>query len=217
VYTGWAWDFSSVCAGDGFQPNFWWGRLLQDPSYTAQLKCRWNELRSTTLSIPVLDNYIDSVAAYLNEAQARHFTAWPILGVYTWPNPSPLPIDYPGEITALKTWINNRFTWMDANLPGTCNVGINENAMTENNVTVFPNPFSNSLKVNFFLLHNEKLKIYITDLLGKTIKSIDEKEFTEGDNTLEIAIDNNEFDNGMYLLNIVSDKGTVVKKITKVE
>ena len=104
---------------------------------------------------------------------------------------------------------------MDANLPGTCNVGIDENAVVENNVTVFPNPFSNSLKVNFYLLHTEKLKIYITDLLGKRIKNIDEKEFLEGDNTLEITIGNNEFDNGMYLLNIVSGNGTVVKKITK--
>jgi hypothetical protein len=215
--TGWAWDFSSVCAGDGWQPNFWWGRLLQDPSYTAELKCRWNELRLTTLSIPVLNNYVDTIAAQLNEAQERHFTAWPILGTYTWPNPSPIPTDYAGEITALKTWVYDRITWMDANLPGTCNVGINENAMLENNVTVFPNPFNNSLKLNFYLLHKEKLKIYITDVLGKVVKNIDEKEFLEGDNNLEITINDGEFDRGMYLLNISSDSGTIVKKITKAE
>ena len=215
--TGWAWNQGTVCPG-GWQPNFWWRRLLEDPGYTAQLKCRWNELRLTTLSIPVLNNYIDSLATYLNESQARHFTAWPILGVYTWPNPSPIPTDYAGEIAALKTWVYDRITWMDANLPGTCNVGINEDAIVQNNVTVFPNPFNNSLKVNFYLLHNEKLKIYITDLLGKVIKNIDDKEFLEGDNNLEITINEGELEKGMYLLNIVSSNGTTIaKKITKAE
>ena len=216
VSTGWAWDFSSVCPGDGWQPNFWWGRLLQDPSFTAELKCRWNELRLTTISIPVLDNYIDTIAANLNEAQVRHFVAWPILGTYTWPNPSPIPVDYPGEIAALKTWVYDRITWMDANLPGTCNVGINENAMVESNVNVFPNPFNASFNMNFYLLHSEKLKVYITDLLGKTVKNVAEKEFPEGDNTLEVNT-GNDIDKGMYLLNIQSEKGTIVKKITKAE
>ncbi len=214
--SGWAWNQGTICTG-GWQGNFWWRRLLEDPAYTADLKCRWNELRLTTLSIPVLNNFVDSIASYLNEAQARHFSAWPILGVYTWPNPSPIPADYPGEITALKTWIHDRITWLDANMPGTCNVGINENAMLENNVTVFPNPFNASLKINFYLLHKEKLKIDLTDLLGKVVKVVDEKEFTEGDNTVEISINNEEIVSGMYLLHISSNNGTIVKKITKAE
>ncbi len=214
--TGWAYDIGAVCPG-GWQPNFWWGRLLQDPTYTAQLRCRWEELRLTTLSIPVLNNYVDSLATYLNEAQARHFTAWPILGAYTWPNPSPLPADYLGEITAIKTWISNRILWMDANLPGICNVGINENVLTENNFTVYPNPFSNSFHLQFYLLHSENFKIEITDILGKVVKTIVQKEFVEGENNLEINISEGEMSKGIYLLNVVSDKGRIVKKLTKVE
>lgn len=214
--TGWAYDIGAVCPG-GWQPNFWWARLLQDPTYTAQLRCRWEELRLTTLSIPVLNNYVDSLATYLNESQARHFTAWPILGTYTWPNPSPIPTDYAGEITAIKTWISDRILWMDANLPGVCNVGVAENVLTENNVSVYPNPFSNSFHLQFYLPNPEKLKIEITDLLGKVVKSIDQKDFTEGENNLEIAINEGELNKGMYLLSINSDKGTIVKKLTKTE
>lgn len=213
--TGWAWNIGTVCPG-GWQPNFWWRRLLEDPTYTAQLKCRWTELRSTTLSIPVLYNYVDSIAAYLNESQSRHFTAWPILGAYTWPNPSPIPADYPGEIAALKSWINARITWMDANLPGTCNVGINEIILTDNNINVYPNPFSSGFNVQFYLPRTQKSEIRITDLLGKVIKQLDKKEYSEGENTIRIDF-SGEISKGMYLLNIVTEQGIIVKKLTKAE
>jgi subtilisin-like proprotein convertase family protein/PKD repeat protein len=120
--TGWAYQFNSVCGTDGYQVPFWWDRFMQDSSYTAQLKCRWLQLRQTTLSIATLYNYIDSMAAYINEAQVRHFQRWPILGVYTWPNPTPLATTFAGEISNMKNWIAARMTWLDANMPGTCAV-----------------------------------------------------------------------------------------------
>ncbi len=215
--TGWATNFSTVCSEDYYHVPFWWDRFLQDPSYTAQLKCRWNELRQTLLSLPVLNNYVDSIANYLDEAQVRHFTTWPILGSYTWPNPSPIPTDYPGEIAALKTWIFDRITWMDANMPGICNVGINENTLNENNLTLFPNPSNGSFNVNFYLPHSENLKLTITNILGNLVKNIDQKAFHEGENTIEINFTTNELNNGMYFFNITSNTGTLVKKFTKVE
>ena len=118
--TGWAYQFNNVCGTDGYQIPFWWDKLLQDPNYANQVKCRWLQLRQTTLSLTTLNNYIDSIAGYLNEAQVRHFQRWPILGVYTWPNPTPLATTYAGEITNMKNWIAARMTWLDANMPGTC-------------------------------------------------------------------------------------------------
>ena len=115
--TGWAYNFNSVCT-DNYMVPFWWARLMQDTTFKSNLKCRWTELRQTVLSIPSIFSYIDSTVSLLNEAQVRHFTKWPILGVYTWPNPNPIPTSYPGEITAMKTWIQNRITWLDANMPG---------------------------------------------------------------------------------------------------
>jgi hypothetical protein len=213
LYTGWAYDIGAVCPG-GWQPNFWWGRLLQDPNYTAELRCRWEQLRLTTLSIPVLDNYIDSVAGYLNEAQARHFTAWPILGVYTWPNPSPLATDYAGEISNMKTWIHNRIAWLDVNMPGTCNVGIAENTLNEKNVTVYPNPFGNSFNLQFYLPKAEELEISITDITGQLVKQMELSGLHEGQNEIGISLEES-IGKGIYLLNIRSAGGMVVKKLTK--
>jgi len=214
---GWSWDFASVCSGDSWQPNFWWGKLLQDPNYADQVQCRWRQLRLNTLSVSVLNNYVDSIALVLNESQARHFTAWPILGIYTWPNPSPIPADYNGEIVALKTWISNRILWMDVNLPGSCTVGLSNNKLRDENITVFPNPFTSTFKVNFYLNQDEKLKVFVTDLIGNVVFKSEEKSYSVGENTLEILLNDAQISNGMYLLNVVSANGTLVKKITKGE
>lgn len=117
--TGWAYQFS--CTGDGYQPPFWWQRMMQDSNYTNQLKCRWQNLRATVLDKQHIYSIIDSIANILNESKDWNFTVWPILGTYVWPNPSPYPTTYAGEIQNLKNWVNTRLTWMDNNIPGHCN------------------------------------------------------------------------------------------------
>lgn len=216
VSSGWAYEFNSVCGGDAWQVPFWWSRLMQDPMYVSELKCRWNQLRTTTLSTATLTNYVDSLAGYLSESQARHFEAWPILGTYTWPNPSPIPADYAGEITALKSWIVDRTTWLDANMPGTCTVGLTENTAYAANVNVYPNPFSNNLSVSFYLPATEKISIELTDVLGKTIIKLNEKEYNAGETTLPIAFSENNLKAGVYFLKLSSGQGTIVKKVNKV-
>ena len=213
VDTGWAYQQNNICSG-GWQSTFWWEKLLTDPAYTYELKCRWLELRQSILSITRLNNYVDSLALFLDEAQQRHFTVWPIIGAYTWPNPSPIPTSYAGEMTAIKDWIFNRITWLDANMPGNCNTGIHENALAANAVSVFPNPFSNGFHISFYLPYRERLTIELTDVLGKTIKIIEQKEFAEGENKLETDFTNDELKTGMYLLKINSSSGTIVKKLT---
>ncbi|MBL7950574.1 MAG: CotH kinase family protein [Flavobacteriales bacterium] len=121
---GWSYDFGDVCGGDGAQVPFWWKRMLQDPQFVAELRCRWNDLRGGVLSPPNIDHFCDSVAALLSTAQVRNFTIWPTLGTYVWPNPSPIPSTYAGEVDELKDWAAQRWSWVNANLPGNCTVGM---------------------------------------------------------------------------------------------
>ena len=118
-YQSWAYQFNSVCPTDPFQIPFWWSRLMQDTAFKSHLSCRWKQLRTGLLSIQNINHQIDSIAALVNEAQVRHYTKWPILGQYVWPNPSPIPTTYQGEIIALKSWIANRIAWLDINMPQT--------------------------------------------------------------------------------------------------
>ena len=132
------WCYSSVQSYTGAVP-FWWAKLITDTVFKSSLKCRWIELRQSTMSNASIFGYIDSTATYINEAQQRHFQKWPILGVYVWPNPSPYPTTYQGEVTALKTWIQNRMTWLDANMPGTYSLPV---VNLGNDTTVCPGQFT---------------------------------------------------------------------------
>jgi len=117
---GWAYQFGNICPYDTWQVPFWWEKLLSDTYFANTLKCRWEALRTSTLDTNQIFAYIDSVHSYINQAQGRNFTQWPILGHYVWPNPHPIPSTYLGEINALKKWFRNRLVWLDNNMPGQC-------------------------------------------------------------------------------------------------
>jgi hypothetical protein len=113
-YTGWALDFPC----DQSVIPFWWHRMMQDTTYNNQLKCRWLELRNDILNTTNLMERIDSIALLLDESQQRHYTYWPILGTYVWPNYF-VGNTYQEEVDYFKLWVTERLNWMDANMPGT--------------------------------------------------------------------------------------------------
>lgn len=102
-------------AGD-YQVPFWWARLRSDEQWNRDLMTRYQALRTSTLSQAHLDALIDSMANELQGARDRNFARWHILGQYVWPNPAPIPADYPGEIQKLKTFIANRLAFLDTEL-----------------------------------------------------------------------------------------------------
>jgi len=201
--TGWAYQYNTVCGGTWGVP-FWWDKFLQDPAYTADLKCRWLSLRQNVLSIPSLDHFIDSVAAYLNESKTRHFQIWPILGVYTWPNPTPLATDYAGEITNMKNWIYDRITWLDANMPGVCDLNINTNSLADNSVQIYPNPFKNSTTISFSN-EQENTTITVVDVVGNKISST---KFSGR----ELVLEKGNMQAGVYFVQIIDEMGNVCNK-----
>ena len=114
--SGWAFDINYVCQDAGVP--FWWERLMQDTLFIQNLACRWQSLRSGALSTDSIFATIDSMAAVVQEAQARNFQLWPILGIYVWPNPGPLPDTYAGEVQKMKNWISDRLDWLDFTFNG---------------------------------------------------------------------------------------------------
>ncbi len=109
--SGWAFDINFVCQDAGVP--FWWQRLMQDTLFTQNLACRWQFLRAGTLRTDSIFGAIDSMATVLAESQARNFQFWPILGIYVWPNPGPLPDTYAGEVQKMKNWVSERLDWLD--------------------------------------------------------------------------------------------------------
>ncbi len=167
--TGWAYNFNAVCAADANHVPFWWARLLQDPAFTAALQCRWTALRRSTLHADTLNRFLDANALRLNEAQGRHFQAWPILGVYTWPNPTPIPASYPAEIAALKQWMQQRLAWLDANMPGLCATTALPLASSAPVGEVYPNPFEQEILFKTTLPASAPVRAEFRNALGQLV------------------------------------------------
>ncbi len=167
--SGWAYKVND-CYPDNNSPG-WVVRLLQDPQFANQLKCRWVSLRSTYFDTTYMFHYIDSVYSLVNEAQSRHFQKWPILGINVGtPEVGTQPLTYDGEISKFKSWIQTRLAWLDANMPGTCTSEVTGLVKDNPFIRVFPNPASDVV----YIESGMRLKsISLTNVAGKTILSME--------------------------------------------
>jgi hypothetical protein len=158
------------------------------------------------LDTAYLNAWIDSNAVYLKEGQTRNFIQWPILGTYVWPNPSPIPITYQGEIDRLKQWISDRMVWLDANMPGNCwDVSVAENNF-EDRIYVYPDPTTGKFAVESSELRIEKIEVL--DIFGRVVQIINAKNS-------ETDISN--LPEGIYILKIYSGTGFSLHKIIKAD
>jgi subtilisin-like proprotein convertase family protein len=217
---GWAYDFASVCSGDGWQIPFWWDRLLEDSTFANRVRCRWAELSQTILSVGYLHNFCDSMALYLDEGQQRNFTQWPILGTYVWPNPTPVPLTYQGEIDELKNWLFARWAWMDANMPGTmsgCNLSSVPGFAEENAaINPYPNPFTSAINLSIYLPSQQTVQMELVNSLGQTVQPVQAQQHAGGTQTLTFIPETN-LPPGIYLLRITAGNHSWTKQIIRSE
>ena len=97
------WRFS--CAGCDAR-FFWAERLMEDCQFKNKVIDTYKDFRRTFLTQAKITSYIDSIVTIISPAAARDITKWPYSGVAT----------FAGEITKLKTFTQNRLTWVDNNI-----------------------------------------------------------------------------------------------------
>ena len=118
--SGYQYDFDQVCGAQFMvEVPFWWARLREDPAFDAALRCRWELLRAGPLSDAAIAEFIATKAEELDQAQARNFDRWPILGQYV-PWNAYVGETWQDELDYLQSWITERAAWLDANFGGTC-------------------------------------------------------------------------------------------------
>lgn len=196
--TGWEINFNSICGG-GWQNPFWWSRLLEDSTYSHAVKCRWLELRQSTLSTSYLMDYIDSMALILTDPAARNYNRWPILGTYVWPN-NFIGNTYQEEIDYMKQWLLGRLTWMDNNMFGTCNDLGFDDLSSENQLLAFPNPTSDKLTIR---INNPlpNVSIQVISPQGTLIQQKDLSDFQE------TTFDLSNYSGGIYFVTVQQNNG----------
>jgi subtilisin-like proprotein convertase family protein len=236
LQAGPVWDFDwsqkDMNSGDDTGANFnynnpnqdihapgWYIRLLEDTLFANEMRCRYEDLRRTILSQQYIFKQIDSVATVVNESQVWHYETWGNLGIptgtYELAGPSQT---YSEEIQRLKDWYTRRLTWLDANLPGTlygCSfAGETELKPTEVSVVSFPNPFESYIYIQFNVPVQSICVIRLTDHTGRIVKvqEVDAADLAQNSYLLK---DLENLNNGMYVLEIETEKQMVVKKIIK--
>jgi len=208
---------------------FWWRRLVQDELFVDQLVDRWVELREGVLKTENLTEKVDEMAALLEEAQARNFRRWPILGEYVWPN------DFMGqtheeEVDFLKEWLERRLAWMDANLLGeihrVSDIPPDKLTKIEEPVEIlpsafhldqnYPNPFNSGTTIRFSLPVETVVGLDIYDIAGQKVATLIQGRKNPGEYVVRWdGTDGNggEFASGVYLYRLRTSAYVKTKKL----
>ncbi|MDR3626513.1 MAG: CotH kinase family protein, partial [Ignavibacteriaceae bacterium] len=96
---------------------FWNRKLMSDPVFYNRFIKRWNQVKNTVFNLITISTFLDSVITNTSEARVRNFTKWDIIGQYVWPNQVWDDTTYEAEVQNLKSWISDRYTWLNNNIP----------------------------------------------------------------------------------------------------
>ena len=203
--TGWQYNFDEVCNFTSAIP-FWWEKLLQSTSYRNGLRCRWEELRQGPLHTDTIHQWIDSMVNYLSEARIRNFQEWPIIGVYVNWNAF-VGATYEEDVTYLKNYIAQRALWMDANIPGICDLALEEMEFEPEYFRVWPNPLEDNGYVGVTLKRTGNLRFELVDIAGRTVLSVDQGVKSPGE--LAFPFSGESLVSGTYLFKILLDKEVI--------
>jgi hypothetical protein len=173
--SGWAYKVND-CFTDNYSTG-WYVRLLQDPAFQNQLRCRYEGFRQTVLDTAYIFASIEATRQRVRNAQERHFQKWPILG-QSGPAPevNPVATTYDGALDTLKFWIHQRLQWLDANIPGIAQNCAPLTAASEPiapwSLAFYPNPSQGDVHFEGFLQQATPAHMRIYNVNGQLIDTI---------------------------------------------
>lgn len=168
--SGWAHHIND-CPTDNYSCG-WYIRLFQDSTFLHTLKCTYEEYRQTLLDTQYIFHCIDSMAAIVHPALERHFQKWPILGTSgPAPEVGPIPTTYEEELASLKSWIRLRLAWLDANIPGLCDIstGVASTEHGEGRISFYPNPTTGVIHFEGAWIGSSSATLNVYDATGRIV------------------------------------------------
>lgn len=196
----------------------WYIRLLQDPQFKDELRCRYDDLRRSILKEEYLFAKIDSIASLVHESQEWHFETWGNLGIPTGTGEVQAPSQsYSEEVQRLKDWLSRRLIWLDENMPGTLNgcsfVGL-DNGFQNANVIVSPNPFSNQVAIQFAGSVHETIRFKWMDQMGRIVQQQTIPVNCSSGTTIYLK-ELESLENGVYFLELSTNGQQLMYKLIK--
>ena len=200
--TGWTYLQNQNDCEDLESMPLWWQRMMSDEIFRNHLQCRWEDMRQTIFHKDSIYAWIDEQVDFTADAIERNFTVWDyFIGNQIWIEPQPIPQSYEAEIDYMKDWISDRIDWLDLNLPGDCSL-VSTRIPKDNGVDarVYPN------------LVTESVYIEASDLLEVNLYSLDGRNLgADQDGSFDMS----GLAPGIYLVEILTEKGTVTQKVIK--
>lgn len=89
--------------------------VVRDAAAKRQMLAIWDEARQSGLTEENMIAYIDRLEADLQQSQRLNFLRWPILNQRVHQNP-PTKGSFQAEVEVLRTYMKERFVWMDNKL-----------------------------------------------------------------------------------------------------
>lgn len=207
------------CNPDVHSPG-WYVRLLQDPEFADEMRCRYEDLRRNLLSNANLHAMIDSVALTVDESEVWHYKTWGHMGAPSGTPEVPAPAQsYAEEVQRLKDWVDRRLLWLDTNMPGTLNgcsmTGIEENAgLNALTIEGYPNPFESVLSLKIQSSLYTDCRISVLDQGGRAIQNYLFSP-AEWQDTVVSLNGLERLESGLYLIEVMVGPQKNVLKFTK--
>ena len=199
--SGWAHHIND-CPTDNYSCG-WYIRLFQDSTFLDELKCTYEEYRETIFDTNYIFSYIDSMGLAVGNARERHFKKWPILGISgPAPEVNAIATTYAAELDTLKSWINLRLNWLDANMPGLCSpaTGVFDPAAQQVWVDYFPTPTLQTVHFTGKISGAVPVRFVVYDMTGRKVnETIWQSESISFDYDLPLA--------GIYYFSITNASG----------
>jgi len=205
VFQGWEIDHNIRLPYDSPKIPFWWIKIAKDKQFTESTAERWFALRSGVFDKDSLSRRIDSLHSYIMEAQNRNSERWPDMGNYN---------NFIVEIGRLKSWINNRIDWIDANINSLYPSVIAIDHIFPQNYTLnqnYPNPFNHTTTITFSLPSKALVTLKIFDLVGNKVEDVVQSEFQQGAHSINISMSRHSA--GIYLYRLSAGNFSSVRKM----
>lgn len=213
------WLFSHTATNN---TPFFWKQLYSDPAFSYKLRRRWETLRAGPYKTETLLAYVDSIANLLSEAQEREFARWPVLGMNIWRETYGYQErnTYKKEVDYLKTFLTQRWAWMDTELAKNIYSSAPTITLSGNQpeqINVYPNPAKEYVIFDIPATEAGKVVIQIYDITGRVAQITDQHELMSGNNSLLLNF-NRQLISGIYFYKIwINNEIRFVGRLVKAE
>jgi hypothetical protein len=125
---------------------------------------------------------------------------------------------YQDEVTYLKSWVEERAQWMDANIGRLSGISDGERAGRIFDFRLgrnYPNPFNSSTKIGYTLKTGGKVRLTVVDPAGRELAVL--VDGVQGAGSHEVSFSGTGLISGIYIYRLQTVDGTATGKMSYIK